>query len=81
MFARNVERSRRDADVLITPAVGDVGMLDFSQKRRCVRAGAEAARKAVPAIRQAIAAWQAARMPAVAPPEGDKPLEALDLMK
>ena len=82
MFSLNVERSKRDADVLITPAVGDVGMLDFSQKRRCVRAGAEAARRAIPAIRQAIAAWQAARTPppppappqvlAAAPPDADK---------
>jgi len=61
MFALNVERAKRGADVLITPAVGDVGMLDFKQKRRCVKAGAEAGRRAAPAIRQAIAAWIAAR--------------------
>jgi len=74
MFALNVERSKRDADVLITPAVGDVGMLDFSQKRRCVRAGAEAARRAIPGIRKAIAAWQATRMP----PPPALPLPALE---
>ena len=89
MFALNVERSRRDADVLITPAVGDVGMLDFSQKRRCVRAGAEAARRAIPGIRKAIAAWQAARTPppsaapppvhAVAPPDEVESTEPLIL--
>lgn len=67
MFALNVEQARRSADVLITPAVGDVAMLDFRQKRRCVRAGTEAARKAVPAIRQAIAAWVAARSAEPAP--------------
>ena len=60
MYAINVEQARRSADVLITPAVGDVGMLDFKQKRRCVRAGKEAASRAVPAIRKAIAAWIAA---------------------
>jgi len=36
-------------------------MLDFSQKKRCVQAGIEAARKAVPRIREAIAAGDAAR--------------------
>jgi NTE family protein len=61
MFAQNVEHSKRGADVLITPAVGDVAMLDFSQKKRCMQAGMDAARAAVPRIRAAIAAWQAAR--------------------
>ena len=69
MFALNVERSKKDADVLITPAgIGDVGSLDFTQKKRCMEAGMEAGRKAVPAIRKAIDAWVAARAkPAAAP--------------
>ncbi|HWQ10317.1 MAG TPA: patatin-like phospholipase family protein [Holophaga sp.] len=61
MFALNVERSKKEADVLITPqGIGDVGMLDFSQKKRLMQAGNEAGLKAVPAIRKAIEAWTAA---------------------
>lgn len=61
MFALNVERSKADADVLITPAVGDVGTLDFTQKKRCMQAGILAAQQSVPAIHQAIGKWVAAR--------------------
>ncbi len=71
MFALNVEHARRDADVLVVPAVGDVGMMDFSQKKRCMQAGIEAARKAVPDIRKVIDAWVAKRTAptaAAAPP-------------
>ncbi len=67
MFALNVERAKKDADVLIQPKVGDVAMLDFSQKKRCMEAGIAAAREAVPRIRQAIADWQARRAAAAAP--------------
>jgi NTE family protein len=64
MFALNVEHSKRGADVLITPKIGDVGMLDFGQKKRCMQAGIEAARTAIPAIHKAIADWQARKMAA-----------------
>ncbi len=58
MFALNVEHAKKDADVLITPTgIGDVGMLDFTQKKRCMQAGIEAAQKAMPSIRKAIDAW------------------------
>ena len=61
MFARNVEHSKKDADVLITPlGIGDVGMLDFTQKKRCMQAGIEATQKAMPSIRKAIEDWVAA---------------------
>jgi NTE family protein len=60
MFALNVEHSKKDADVLITPAVGDVGMLDFTQKKRCMQAGIEATQKAMPGIRKVIDNWVAA---------------------
>lgn len=59
MFALNVEHSKKDADVLIAPAVGDVAMLDFTQKKRCMEAGIAAARLAAPAIHKAVEAWQA----------------------
>jgi NTE family protein len=58
MFALNVEHSKKDADVLISPAgIGDVGMLDFTQKKRCMQAGITAAQKAMPTVRKAIADW------------------------
>lgn len=61
MFALNVEHSKKEADVLISPAgIGDVGMLDFTQKKRCMQAGIEAAQKAMPAVRKVIADWVAA---------------------
>ena len=70
MFALNVEQSKKDADVLITPAgIGDIGMLDFTQKKRCMQAGMEATQKAMPNIRKVIDAWVAARSrPAVPAP-------------
>ncbi|MDE3245035.1 MAG: patatin-like phospholipase family protein [Acidobacteriota bacterium] len=65
MFARNVEHAKKDADVLITPlGIGDVGMLDFTQKKRCMQAGIEATQKAIPGIRKAIEAWVKDRTPA-----------------
>ncbi len=63
MFALNVEHSRKDADVLIRPKVGDVAMLDFSQKKRCMEAGIAAAREAVPRLQRAVADWQARQTP------------------
>lgn len=61
MFAENVINKRRDADVLVSPAVGSVAMMDFTQKKRLMQAGMEAGQQAAPAIRQAIEAWQAKR--------------------
>jgi NTE family protein len=58
MFALNVEQSKKNADILITPSgIGDVGMLDFTQKKRCMQAGIEATRQAMPAIHKVIEAW------------------------
>ena len=59
MFAINSEHSKHGADVLITPDVKGVGMLDFTQKKRCMEAGMAAARASVPRVRAAIATWQA----------------------
>ena len=57
MAAENVKYKRKEADVLISPAVGNVGMLDFSQKKQCMLAGIEAAQKAIPMIREKIEEW------------------------
>jgi NTE family protein len=59
MFNENVKYKKKEADVLISPAVGSVGMLDFTQKKRCMHAGIEATQKSMPDIRKAIEAWGA----------------------
>ena len=45
---------KKAADIVISPAVGDVGILDFTQKKRCMEAGIEATRAALPEIRKLI---------------------------
>lgn len=57
MFNENVGFHKKDADILISPAVGNVAMLDFTQKKRCMQAGIEAAQKAMPEIKEKIAEW------------------------
>ena len=58
MAHENVKYTRNEADVLISPAVGSVGMLDFSQKKRCMQAGIDAAQKAIPEINKKIEEWE-----------------------
>jgi NTE family protein len=62
MFALNVEHSKRGADVLVEPKIGDVAMLDFTQKKRCMQAGIVAGQAAIPKIRKVIADWQARKV-------------------
>jgi NTE family protein len=57
MFDENVKYKKKEADVLITPAVGNVAMLDFTQKKRCMQAGIEAGLKATPEINKKIGEW------------------------
>jgi len=45
-----------EADVVITPEVGEVAYDDFSRKKALIEAGEAAARRALPAIRAALAA-------------------------
>jgi NTE family protein len=61
--SENTKYKKKDADVLITPAVGSVAMLDFTQKKRCMQAGIEAAQKAVPEIRKKIEEWGRKKFP------------------
>ena len=58
MGAENAKPTKQQADVLITPNVGDVGMLDFSQKKRCIQSGIEATQKVIPELRIKIAEWE-----------------------
>ncbi len=57
MGAENARFHKKDADVLIAPKIGDVAMLDFTQKKRCMQAGIEAAEKAMPEIKAKIEEW------------------------
>jgi len=55
--SENAKYKKKAADVLIAPAVGNVGTFDFTQKKYCMQAGIEAAQKAVPEIKKKIEAW------------------------
>jgi NTE family protein len=57
----------RLADVVITPAVGELELLEFEEKDRARRAGVAAARAALPAIRAALDRARS-RAPDPAPP-------------
>jgi len=57
MGAENAKYKKKDADVLISPKVGDVGMLDFTQKKRCMTAGIDATHKMMPEIKAKIEEW------------------------
>lgn len=52
-----------EADVVISPDVGDVAYDDFTQKKRLIEAGEAAARRALPALR-AVIARKTRRVPA-----------------
>jgi NTE family protein len=58
MFNENVSQQRRDADILISPAVGDVGMMDFTQKKRLMQAGMDAGQQAATTIHRLIDEWK-----------------------
>ncbi|MBI1824280.1 MAG: patatin-like phospholipase family protein [Nitrospirae bacterium] len=45
------------ADILIEPGVGEVGMMDFSRKEFCMRAGIDATEKMIPELRKKIEEW------------------------
>lgn len=47
----------KEADVLISPEVSDVGTMDFTQKKRCMEAGIAAAKEAIPEINKLLEAF------------------------
>jgi len=57
MGAVNAKTRKKESDVLISPKVGDVGMMDFTQKKRCMLAGIEATQKMMPEIKAKIEEW------------------------
>jgi NTE family protein len=62
MSAENARFKKREADILIAPNIGDVGMLDFTQKKRCMQAGIEATQKMMPEIKAMIEAWRSNKL-------------------
>ena len=56
MSAEIARLRAREADVVVSPEVGDVAYDDFTQKKRLIEAGEAAARRALPALRAALAA-------------------------
>jgi NTE family protein len=56
-----VERSRRDADVLVAPAVGGIGFIEFDRKAEAIAAGIAAGRAALPRIQAALAGYGSSR--------------------
>jgi NTE family protein len=57
LMAAEIGRLRaREADVVITPEVGDVAYDDFTRKKQLIEAGEAATVAALPAIKAAIAA-------------------------
>ncbi len=71
MLSENVGYTKKTADLMITPAVEDIGMFDFTRKKQCMEAGIEAARKAVPDIRRTIEEWGKKRSDGLKPaPDG-----------
>ena len=57
MSAENAKVRKQEANILIAPNIGEVGMLDFTQKKRCMQAGIEATQKMMPEIKAVIEAW------------------------
>jgi NTE family protein len=55
------EQELARAEVIIRPRVGRIGAADFDQKHNAILEGEKAAQAALPAIRAAIARWQAAQ--------------------
>ncbi|WP_425608267.1 patatin-like phospholipase family protein [Thermomonas flagellata] len=62
MGARLAAQELARADVVIRPAVNDIGPADFAQRQRAILEGERAAQAALPQIRAKIAALQAQRL-------------------
>jgi NTE family protein len=53
-----VARAAREADVLVRPEVGALGLMDFDARDEAVRAGYAAGAAAIPEIRRILSAWR-----------------------
>jgi NTE family protein len=68
-----VEDARRDADVFLAPAVGEVGFIEFDRKLEALAAGIASATAALPRIREVLAAWERSRAGCPAAARGPSP--------
>lgn len=57
MMGQMAAYETQNADVVITPRIGDVGTMDFSQKKRCMAAGIDSTEDSLLAIKRAIGAY------------------------
>jgi len=57
MFNENTVSRKKDADILITPALGNVGVFDFTRKKQVMQAGIDAAQKVMPEIASTVEKW------------------------
>jgi len=57
MMSKMAAHELQNADVVITPKIGDVGTLDFTQKKRCMEEGIAATEAQVAAIKNAVVAY------------------------
>lgn len=58
MFNENAAYRKQDADVIISPRLASVGMMDFTQKKVSMQAGIDAAEQKVAEIKRLIAEWR-----------------------
>ena len=74
VMAHNLNRNElAHADIVIAPDIRSLGSVSLANRGAIVASGERAGRAAVPAVREAIARWQAARAVAAAPPSGARP--------
>ncbi len=60
IMGRSISQAElRDADIVLRPALADVGSADFTSRVRAILAGRDAAKRQLPALRARIAAWSA----------------------
>jgi len=52
-----LKHKKQGADVLIEPHVGNIGMIDFSQKKKCIEEGMKATQAALPLIKEKLEDW------------------------
>lgn len=57
MSNKITQYKQKETDILIQPDVGDVTMMDFSQKKKCMLAGITATESKISEIKKVISKW------------------------
>jgi NTE family protein len=59
IMGRSISQAElRDADIVLRPALANVGSADFASRVRAILAGRDAAKQQLPALKARLAAWQ-----------------------